>query len=328
MANDFALFDSLLTELESLYDALYDEMRLSPTAYFAKIDDVTQEDFKAFSEGALALEHKDMYNVQAQMRCLAALKCFHRSSKDISGRIAGKFPGILLLENYENVEDIIVAINLKKDALKHCVQDRKADGSHGRNHLQKHEFLHQHRGQDMISYQLYRHIDVINCFANDETEPALKSVKFYWHYKNADKMLQPDQIISYLSNAKSGMTDIQLNELEERITQTRHTHRFYIRKTRNAAVNITLYYGVVDGKPVLNTINAAQPIFLTNYDTPPKIHPLPAHDISKRSETRKGHPWTLLNAATRLYTRPITEADRKREEDALKKKERNNLLAG
>ena len=315
MVNDFAHFNTLLTQLESLYDELYDSMRLSPTAYFAKINDVSKEAFTAYSEGKLALEHKDMYNVQAQMRCLAALKCFHRSSQEISGRVSGRFPGILLLENYADVRDVIVAINLKKDALKHCVQDRKSDGSHGRNHLQKHEFLHQHRGTDMISYQLYRHIDVINCNNDDEDQPSLKSVNFYWHCKNADKRLDALRAVNYLWNSKTGLSDAQFHELKTRIMDTAHTHRFYIRKTRKAVVNLSLYYGSNNGRPIVNTVNASQPIVLANYDTPPVIRPLAPHDINKRKENRKAHVWTELNSTVKLYTRAITDADRKREEE-------------
>ena len=97
--------------------------------------------------------------------------------------MAGKYPGILLLENHNDVINTIIAVNSTKTAIKHRVQDRKPDGSHGRNHLQKHEFLHQHRYAEIISYQLYRHIDVINC--RPDTDTALKSVNFYWAYKNA-----------------------------------------------------------------------------------------------------------------------------------------------
>ena len=193
MVNDFARFNGLLTTLDELYESLYSAMRLAPTAYFANIDDITKEDFKAFSAGELMLGHRDMFNVQAQMRCLNALKCFHRPSHDISGRVAGKYPGILLLENHDDVIDTIIAINSTKTAIKHCVQDRKPDGSHGRNHLQKHEFLHQHRGAEIISYQLYRHIDVINC--RPDTDTALKSVNFYWAYKNADQRLTPERAV-------------------------------------------------------------------------------------------------------------------------------------
>ena len=79
------------------------------------------------------------------MRCLNALQCFHRPSRDISGRVAGKYPGILLLENHDDVIDTIVAINSTKTAIKQCVQDvDPVTGAHRRNHLQKHEFLHQH----------------------------------------------------------------------------------------------------------------------------------------------------------------------------------------
>ena len=237
MVNDFARFNGLLTTLDELYESLYSAMRLAPTAYFANIDDITKEDFKAFSAGELMLGHRDMFNVQAQMRCLNALKCFHRSSHDISGRVAGKYPGILLLENHDDVIDTIIAINSTKTAIKHCVQDRKPDGSHGRNHLQKHEFLHQHRGAEIISYQLYRHIDVINC--RPDTDTALKSVNFYWAYKNADQRLTPERAVLYLYNSKSGLNDTQLNEIKARIMGTQHTHRFYIRKTRNASVNLS-----------------------------------------------------------------------------------------
>ena len=311
MENDFARFNGLLTTLDELYESLYSAMRLAPTAYFANIDDVTKEDFKAFSAGELMLGHRDMFNVQAQMRCLNALKCFHRPSHDISGRVAGKYPGILLLENHDDVIDTIVAINSTKTAIKHCVQDRKPDGSHGRNHLQKHEFLHQHRGAEIISYQLYRHIDVINC--RPDTDTALKSVNFYWAYKNADQRLTPERAVLYLYNSKSGLNDTQLNEIKARVMGTQHTHRFYIRKTRNASVNLSLYYGASDGKPMVNTINAAQPVILCNYEDVPTIRPLSAHVPQKRKANRQGHAWECLNEATNLYTRPITEADKKRE---------------
>jgi len=245
------------------------------------------------------------------MRCLNALKCFHRPSHDISGRVAGKYPGILLLENHDDVIDTIAAINSTKTAIKHCVQDRKPDGSHGRNHLQKHEFLHQHRGAEIISYQLYRHIDVINC--RPDTDTALKSVNFYWAYKNADQRLTPERAVLYLYNSKSGLNDTQLNEIKARIMGTQHTNRFYIRKTRNASVNLSLYYGAAQGKPVVNTINAAQPVILCNYEDVPTIRPLSAHVPQKRKANRQGHAWECLNEAINLYTRPISEADNKRE---------------
>ena len=76
VVNDFARFNGLLTTLDELYESLYSAMRLAPTAYFANIDDITKEDFKAFSAGELMLGHRDMFNVQAQMRCLNALKVF------------------------------------------------------------------------------------------------------------------------------------------------------------------------------------------------------------------------------------------------------------
>jgi len=314
MVNDFARFNSLLTTLDDLYESLYSAMRLSPTAYFADIDDVTKEDFKAFSAGELMLGHRDRFNVQAQMRCLNALQCFHRPSRDISGRVAGKYPGILLLENHDDVIDTIVAINSIKTAIKQCVQDvDPVTGAHRRNHLQKHEFLHQHRGAEIISYQLYRHIDVINCRPDSET--ALKSVNFYWAYKNADQRLLPDRAKHYLYNCNSGLNDEQLKALSQHIDDTRHSHRFYVRKTRNASVNVSLYYGAVDGKPVVNTINAAQPIILCNYEDAPTIRPLSPHVPQKRKANRKGHAWVCLNEAMNLYTRPITEADRKREND-------------
>jgi hypothetical protein len=311
MVNDFARFNCLLTTLDELYESLYSAMRLSPTAYFANIDYVTKEDFKAFSAGELMLDHCDMFNVQAQIRCLNALKCFHRPSHDITGRLAGKYPGILLLENHEDVIDTIIAINSTKTAIKHCVQDRKPDGSHGRNHLQKHEFLHQHRGAEIISYQLYRHIDVINC--RPDTDTVLKSVNFYWAYKNADQRLLPDRAKKYLYNRNTGLNDEQLKTLSRRIDDTQHSHRFYVRKSRNASVNLSLYYGAHEGKPVVNTVNAAQPIILFDYDDVPTIRPLSAHVPNKRRENRKGHPWVCLNKAANLFTRPITDADRARE---------------
>lgn len=312
MVNDFARFNLLLSELESLYDVLYNDMRCAPTAYFADIDAITKEDFPAFTDGTLMLCHRDKFNVQAQMRCLSALKCFHRQSRDISGRVAGKYPGILLLENPDDVMDTIVAINSTKTAIKHCVQDiDPVTGAHRRNNLQKHEFLHQHRGAEIISYQLYRHIDVINC--RPETDTALKSVNFYWAYKNADQRLLPDKAKHYLYNCKSGLNDEQLKALSTRIDDTRHTHRFYVRKTRNASVNLTLYYGAIDGKPQVNTINAAQPVILYNYKDVPTIRPLSAHVPQQRRANRQGHPWECLNEAMNLYTRPITEADKARE---------------
>ncbi|HAX27401.1 MAG TPA: hypothetical protein DCX94_05665, partial [Alteromonas macleodii] len=87
----------------------------------------------------------------------------------------------------------------------------------------------------------YRHIDVINC--RPDTDTALKSVNFYWAYKNADQRLTPERAVLYLYNSKSGLNDTQLNEIKARIMGTQHTHRFYIRKTRNASVNLSLYYG-------------------------------------------------------------------------------------
>ena len=117
----------------------------------------------------------------------------------------------------------------------------------------------------------------------------------------------------YLYNSKSGLNDTQLNEIKARIMGTQHTNRFYIRKTRNASVNLSLYYGAAQGKPVVNTINAAQPIILCNYEDVPTIRPLSAHVPQKRKANRQGHAWECLNEAINLYTRPITEADNKRE---------------
>lgn len=312
MVNDFAQFDRLLSELEAFYDSLYNSMRLSPSAYFADIDNITKDNFRAFSSGELQLEHRNLFNGHAQTRCLNALRCFHRASPDISGRVAGKYPGILLLENYDDVKEIITAINRTKTAIKHCVQDRnpKTRG-HRRNHLQKHEFLHQHRGAEIISYQLYRHIDVISCMS--DTNTALKSVNFYWAYKNADQRLLPDRAKHYLYNCNSGLNDEQLQALSQRIDDTRNSHRFYVRKTRNASVNLSLYYGAADGKPIVDTVNAAQPTILVNYEEVPTIRPLPTHKPQKRTANRQGHQWERLNEAMKLYTRPITDADRERE---------------
>ena len=225
--------------------------------------------------------------------------------------MAGKYPGILLLENHNDVINTIIAVNSTKTAIKHRVQDRKPDGSHGRNHLQKHEFLHQHRYAEIISYQLYRHIDVINC--RPDTDTALKSVNFYWAYKNADQRFLPDRAEHYLYNCNSSLNLKQLKALSTRIDETQHSHRFYVRKTRNASVNLSLYYEAARGKPLVNTINAAQPVILCNYEDVPTICPLSEHVPQKRKANRQGHAWECLSETINLYMRSITEEDKQRE---------------
>ena len=63
---------------------------------------------------------------------------------------------------------------------------------------------------------------------------------------------------------------------------------FSVRKLRNASVNLSLYYGVAEGKPVVNTINAAQPVILCNYEDVPTIRPLSTHVPQNEKRIGKG----------------------------------------
>lgn len=55
------------------------------------------------------------------MCCFNVLKCFYCFFYDILGWVVGKYFGIFLFENYDDVIDIIVVINSIKIVIKYCV---------------------------------------------------------------------------------------------------------------------------------------------------------------------------------------------------------------
>ena len=78
-------------------------------------------------------------------------------------------------------------------------------------------------------------------------------------------------------------------------------------------MNLSLYYEAARGKPLVNTINAAQPVILCNYEDVPTICPLSEHVPQKRKANRQGHAWECLSETINLYMRSITEEDKQRE---------------
>ena len=319
MANDRVRFTQLLAQLEDAFDVLTDTMVLAPVGYYAQLPDIYEDDVERYRRGELTLQLGHLTGEAAVRAGVSALRRYQRHDDDVSGKYSGKYPGVLFLENPDDVMETIAVINQLKDDIAACVQDRrlmrrgnKLVAVHQRNHLQKHEFLHAH-GEGYIAYQLYRQIDVVNAGADDEMS-RLRSVNFHWISKNADKYLDVETAVPFIMAAppnKLPLSDkVRLRDiLHERV----NTHRFCVRKTRNDTVNASLYFGTNGtSQPVTTSINASQPILLTNYGRPEKVtvHPLKPHDPTRRRDNRTGSQWECLDDELSLYCRPMTEAER------------------
>lgn len=316
MANDGVRLLQLIDELHDAFDVFEANLVLEDSAYFADIAPIDKDIQKAYQEGRVCLLVKHYFGEQAKQKCIQALRQYKRVDETISGRFSAQFPGILFANNIDTVNRDVAAINLIKSEIQACVQDvrrrkrgKTLESYHARNYRQKHEFLHRHL-PNAISYQLYRHIDVVNAGGTDE-DNRLKTVSFYWASKNADEYLSLDEAEHYVQNSEEmTVSPGERKGIVQTLRDSNLTHRFCLRKTRNDTINVSLYFGIGDnGRPMTSRTVIQQPIIITGCDKLPKIGLVKHQDPDRRSEVRKGHHWTLLNPKLKLYRRPKTREE-------------------
>ncbi|BBO30076.1 hypothetical protein AltI4_44640 (plasmid) [Alteromonas sp. I4] len=322
MANDGVRLLQLIDELNDAFDVFEANLDLETTAYFADIAPIDKNMQKSYQEGRVCLLVEHYFGNEAIDKCVRALRQYKRPDETVSGRFAGQFPGILFAKNGETVQRDVAQINIIKSEIQACVQDqrrrkrgKRMETYHARNHQEKHEFLHRYL-PNAISYQLYRHIDVISVASDDETL-SLKTIGFYWGNKNTDKYLSLDQANHYIDKSREMSVSSSIRmEIKEKLANSNLSHRFCLRRTRNDTINISLYFGVGEnGGPVTSRTVIPQPIIITDYDSIPKIGLVKHQEPGRRSEIRTGHQWELLDSKLKLYRRPKTPDEFKKDAD-------------
>jgi hypothetical protein len=179
-------------------------------------------------------------------------------------------------------------INALKKQLQHCVQDRYYDDlsqsyRHRRNAYQKHRFLHLCK-PDVISYQLYRKVPVIDA-------KNFHTLRFYWVGKNADKHINKNQAEKLLNDFYEKRSCV---EDEANFKVARNTlqclpalAKIYHRYSRKDAVMASAYLKKPVGSKYSVTFDAHLPFTLINADPDLRIEPLMQHGPTKPVERKK-----------------------------------------
>ena len=159
------LMDQLNTQIDKLIAYLASDQKLNLVGF--ETQPVSQElQNKALAKGQSFIEVK-AYNNKDKHHVLNHFKRFYAAHK-ASTRFVSRMPGVLNCQlPAEKVIGLVKHINELKDQIKTIVQT-------GRNHNQRHEFIHDAM-PSVMTEQLYRHI---HC-----TQMPIKSLWFGWRLK-------------------------------------------------------------------------------------------------------------------------------------------------
>ena len=246
----------LMAQLNGLLDALTDlldsDEKLQFIAYRPELVSIKDEkDVLANGRKRIKVEVLDQW--QHKLTVLDYYKKFY-ATEGYSTRFVSRSPGVIVSSlPAKMVINLVNQINLVKDNIKAIVQK-------GRDHLKRHEFIHQLFPQIMTE-QLYRHINI--------SQRQIRSIWFSWCSKRqVNQSYNIDEAIQWLAEQgakpRKPFTEQEWQaHIDAVITKIQNGRYKNIQRQRTyRTFPVADYSHYEDGKLKTNRINAIMPWIL------------------------------------------------------------------